>query len=224
MTTLNCFLSSRAAIGDEFWVVDRLHGEGFPTGQFGATYDFSHKLLGLVMAEGVEELFSGVRDAPVIRQTLETRKKDSNCHHPQFQYCVADLSRRVLQHPTPELENSLGYERPYGAGLLNVRCWRRSRYRRPAADPTLVYEDTTQGLKALTMSGGQGTYAAPPGPRVPFAGAVPPGVAGPHGRATDLRARVPGAGMAKPRARGGRPNADRGLPRPVRARRGPARG
>ena len=37
----------------------------------------------------------------MIRQTVETRKKDSHCHHPRFRYCVADLSRRVLQQPQP---------------------------------------------------------------------------------------------------------------------------
>ena len=41
--------------------------------------------------------------------------------------------------------------------------WRRSRHRRPAADPTLVYENTTQGLKALRRSGGSGTLRGPTG-------------------------------------------------------------
>ena len=36
----------------ESWAVDRLRGEVFPTGQFGATFDFSHKLLGPAMATG----------------------------------------------------------------------------------------------------------------------------------------------------------------------------
>ena len=49
--------------------------------------------------EAVEKLYSGARDATLIRQTVETRKKDSSCHPPRFQYCVADLGRRVLQQP-----------------------------------------------------------------------------------------------------------------------------
>ncbi len=48
------------------------------------------------MAEAVEELFSGVRDATLIRQTIETRKKDWDCHHPRCHYCVADL--KVVRH------------------------------------------------------------------------------------------------------------------------------
>ena len=50
-----------------------------------------------LIAEAVEELFSGVRDATLIRQTVDRRKKESDCHHPRFHYCVADLSPRVRE-------------------------------------------------------------------------------------------------------------------------------
>ncbi len=49
--------------------------------------------------EAVEKLFSRVRNATVIRQTVETRKKDSDCHHLRFHYCVAGLTPRLFQQP-----------------------------------------------------------------------------------------------------------------------------
>ncbi len=43
----------------------------------------------------------------------------------------------------------------------------------PAADPTLVYEYTTRGLKALRKSGGSGNLRGPAGATVPRRGGNP---------------------------------------------------
>ncbi len=47
-------------------------------------------------------------------------------------------SRRIVTEP------ALGYRRKHPNARICGRCWRRSRHRRPAADPTLVYGYTTQ--------------------------------------------------------------------------------